>query len=364
MSVFSRRKFLVAALGSAACGGAEMAPVWTPKGVSPFDPRQPKVVVPVPQKFLPKNPIYTSQSPASPVHLSASVVLPSGSNGTVPAAALKNPMGQDMEILEVKFEISGPYGDGRSNEVWGGTIWCELVMGSHKLTNGSVPVWNFGRAENVDRTQQVDGTDDLSFVAYSWRLPRPLFVPAGAVVVPNFTHTGLVSEAVNVRIGYSARTVFARPKKIYVPWVAKYVSKSFNPMNDAGTDSSTELDLVNPNTEVLHLQRFVGRTLTVGSEGILEEAEPGYFGSQTLLVRMTDSYGRPVVRSFTPFRDVFTPLTRSWELDNGADLDPEAFYRVDLKVNAITLDPGQANASNASAQAFISMVGWRELETF
>jgi hypothetical protein len=263
-------------------------------------------------------------------------------------------MGQDMELLEIKFELSGgQIGDFAA--VFGGTIWCDLTLGSIKLTNGSIPVWGFGRAENLEAEIKSDGPTRTTFCSYSWRLPRPLFIPAGAVLVPNFTHTGFVPDTINVRVGYSGRTVFTKPKKLYVPWVAKYVSKAFNPAGNAGVDRSSELDLVNPNPELFYLQRFVGRTQVISSISASEN-EPQSFGSQRLLMRMTDSYGRPIVRDFTPFKSVFGALTRSWEMDNGAELDPEAYYLVELKKEADT-DPG-----DATAQAFVSMVGWREIE--
>lgn len=306
---------------------------------------------PVPQH---RNQLYTRQSPASPVHLSSSLVLVSGGNGSVSPAALKNPMGQDMEVLEIKFELSGDAMAGQQ-AVFGGTIMCELVMGNHKITNGSIPVWNFGRAENLEGESKGAGAN--SFQSYSWRLPRPLYVPAGAVVAPKFTHTGFTTQPINVRVGYSARTTFVKPKRIYLPWVAKYISKAFNPLQNADVDNSTELDLVNPHAEPLHLQRFVGRTLKIRSDGVANEDDPQSFGSQYLTMRMTDSYGRPIVRSYTPFRSVFGAITRSWDLDNGAVLDPESYYLVNLKKAESDL----GSDADAAAQAFISMVGWREL---
>ncbi len=349
-----RRDFLLASLGV-----AEMAPIWTPPGMNPFDPRQPRPTKVIPSKTFPpiqpKNPIYTQQSPASPVHLSASVILPSGSNGTVPPAALKNPMGQDMEILEIKFEVSGVIGAATDYGYYGATIACELVMGTHKITNGSIPVFCFGRAENLSAETKQDITQTILFSSYTWRLPRPLYVPAGAVVTPNFTHTGLVSNSLNVRVGYSARTVFAKPKMVYIPWVAKYSSKVFNPIESADVDSSTELDLVNPNPETFHLQRFVGRTVVNTATAKVEG--PTALSSQYLLLRMTDSYGRPIIRSFTPFYSAFTPLTRSWEMDNGAELDPESYYLVNMRKDVMDFS---ADHEVDTAQAFISMVGWRE----
>ena len=359
----TRREFLAGTMALAACGrtapeDSEM-PIRLPFGPNPLDPRQPRVMPVIPEKRVPRNPIYTQQPSVSPIHLSSSIVLTAGSSGAVSTAALKNPMGQDMELLEIKFEVSGADNGGQLIP-YGGTIWCELVMGGYKLTGGAVPVWNFGRAENLAGESKSDSTDSLGFVSYSWRLPRPLFIPAGAVVAPKFIHTGFIQQSVNVRVGYSARTVTTKPKVIYMPWVAKYVSKSFNPVTAADVDTSTELDLVNPNPEVLHLQRFIGRTLFItADETTISEDLLQSFASRYLMVRMTDSYGRPIVRNYAPFRTVFGALTRSWEMDNGASLDPEAYYIVNLRKDALS-----GAAAGAMAQAFVSVVGWRELEKF
>lgn len=351
MSEIKRRDLLIAA-AAASCG---------PAGEFEMPPRilAPQLPAIIRGKNL-QNQIYRKPPPASPVHLSASLVLQSGASGAVPAATMKNPMGQDMEILEIKFELSGStlYS---GSPIFGGTVWCELTMGSIKLTNGSIPVWCFGRAENpeIESTSSVAAVGYV-FNNYSWRLPRPLFVPAGAVVTASFTHTGFVKTAVNVRVGYSGRTVFTKPKKLYVPWVSKFLSKAFNPLSAAGVDTSSELDLVNPHPEVFHLQRFVGRTLAIepggGSTFDFEDVNPQSFGSQYLTARITDSYGRPIVRNFVPFYSIFSPVTRSWEMDNGASLDPEAYYIVNLKKDATVYD------TDGIGQAFISMVGWREME--
>ena len=310
----------------------------------------------VPQVILPSQ-IYDNQSRSSPLHLSDSLILRSNTAGTVNAAAMKNPMNQDMEILEIKFELSGALVDG-NDTTFGGSIWCDFSMGPIKLTNGAVPCFLFGRAENLTGEYKTDTTDTLGFNAYSWRLPRPLFVPAGTALIPNFTHTGFIPNTVNVRVGYSCRTVTKTPKRVCVPWIAKYVSKAFNPISTAAVDVSSELDLVNPHQDPVHLQRFVGRTLflpNTGSTGSSED-RPNGFGSQYLTARIMDSYGRPVVRNYTPFRTIFSAQTRSWEMGTGAILDPEAYYIVSLQKAAMTLTP------DGVGQSFISLVGWREME--
>ncbi len=80
-------------------------------------------------------------------------------------------------------------------------------------------------------------------------------------------------------------------------------------------------------------------------------------GSQYLLARVRDSYGRPIVANISPFQSVFQGETRSWEVE-GAELDPEAYYVVQLQKNALSV---LAASPGATLQAFVGMVGWREL---
>src|SRR5258707_10282287 len=88
------------------------------------------------------NPVYKQQAPASPLHLSGDLLLQPGASGAVPPSQLVNPMGQDMEILEVKFEVSSEPGDATANPAaFGGSIQCEMLLGDVKVTNGAIPVW-------------------------------------------------------------------------------------------------------------------------------------------------------------------------------------------------------------------------------
>lgn len=316
-------------------------------------PQLPTLIRKPPPEANPKL-IYNNQSPATPIHLSASIVLNSGSSGSVSPAVLKNPMGQDMEILEIKFELSAV---NAKSAGLGGTVLTSLALDALKITNAAVPLWGFGRAENLtgERKNSLNGAT-RGFLSYSWRLPRPLFVPAGSAVIPDFTHRGDIPDAVNVRVGYSARTVKTKPRVVYIPWVARYISKSFD-LSEAITDSSNELDLVNPHKEVLHLQRFTGRTMVQSVSGgtqTVAENNP-LLTSRYLKMRMVDSYGRPVVRTFSPFGSVFAAGSRSWEMDNGAMLDPQSFYIVDLTKEAM------APEVTSYGQAQIAVVGWREV---
>lgn len=338
MPKISRRTVLQAAVAASACGGADdMSKVLPPsarsRGLPPYsqDPRY-------------------HQQPVSPVHMSGSIVLQPGASGSIGTSSLMNPMGLDMEILEIKFEISGPAGA----SVYGASVDAELLLGTNKLTDGSIPIWCFGRIENgraeSAATEQSNG---YRYAFYSWRLPRPLFVPAGTTITPNLTHTGLVPSALNVRVSYSGRSVLKKPKIVHVPWVVSYTSKVFNPLSAADTDRSSDLDLTNPHDEPVFIQRIVGRTLTsVFSGNYIDNSDD--FAQSGLGIRFTDSFGRPLVRTYVPFRSIFDS-TRSWEMDNGAVFDSQGFYIVELKHTAQAGNTGLG-------QAFISVVGWRDLE--
>lgn len=351
MKKLRRRDVLAGAAALAACGGADMAQL---------PPRNP-ALEPRPLPAYAKDPAYHHMA-VPPIHVSASALLQTGATQGVNDQALQNPSGQDMEVLEIKFEVAGEI-DVVANEfgtAMGGSVACDFKLGNYKITNNAVPIWNFGRAENLSGENKTGGTGaNFGYSVYSWRLPRPLFIPAGSILKPTFTHLGFVTGDLNVRVGYSARVAKA-PKTICLPWVSAYMSKAFNPINVAGSDSSQPQQLMNDTDHVFQLQRFTGRLMFLQTSGVAAENSIPTLGARYLTARMTDSYGRPIVRTYTPFRSVFGDITRSWELEEvGAQLDPGAHYRVFLQKAAMTMASTALNATQV--QAFIGMVGWREV---
>lgn len=350
----------MAATAAAACGGTDV----------PIQRVIPSRALPRPLPPYNKNPVYHRKPPAAPIHLSGAVLLRSGTTDAPPISSFQNPMGQDMEILEIKFEVISTYDHPNVYPAsFGGSVQCELVLGAEKITNGAIPLWSFGRAENIATEALGTGAtsnqvNPLNFYSmFSWRLPRPLFIPAGAVLRPSLTHTGLVPNALKVRVGYSGRTVYTQPKKVCVPYVSSFIT-TFNPITASATASSNPLQLVNANLEPLHLQRMVGRSLFLADipdsdNPSIAENYPQVALSEKLNMRITDSYGRPVLRNYVPWTAVINSATRSWEMDNGAIMDPGAFYRVDMRFSAVTTLGPQADGS---LQTFLSLVGWREVQ--
>lgn len=312
------------------------------------------------------------QLPSDPIHLTATATVPSNSTTGVNAAALKNPMGGAMEIHQIKWELQIPSASVTfTGSVTGGVIGCKLEMGGHPLTNGFIPVWSFVKPNSIlDEILMNTGATAAGQVSvFTWNLARPLYVPPGVTVTPAFQHRGLFQAAVNVRISYGGRSFRAKtaaPKKVNVPYASVYISKNFD-ANAADTDQSTELDIINPFDTPLKLQRLTGRCqfqdsnrggnlyIDEGYNGATSGPTPG---EEMLSVRIFDSNGRPIVRNATIFRSVFSTITRSWEMDNGAVMDPESYYRV-LLTKAAPL--AGASSDPVFCQAFVGAVGWREI---
>ena len=304
----------------------------------------------------------------SPLHLTADTVIESNASGGVNAIALKNPIGGPMQVHQIKFQLTATLLSGQDSGALGslgGVIGASISIGNHPLTNGFVPVWLFGRPNNVvnggEDFVDVQTGEERSISEYVWNLPRPMYVPDGATITPSFQHRGLIKNQVAVRMSVSAKSYgldAPDPEKIFIPYVSSYVSKNFI-ANDEDTDQSLETDLVNTFPKPLFLQRFTGRTQLFNSAtGAVTDLDPTS-SLNILSVRMADSNGRAIVPTYTVFGNVFSYATRSWDLDGRAQMDPNAYYRVFLRK---TTSPESSYNAADTVQAFVGCVGWREVE--
>jgi len=300
-----------------------------------------------------------SPSQSFPLHLTASTTIAASSSGGVNAISLKNPLGQAMEILAIKWQLLVSSSFAMS---LGTVIGCKLDLGKFPITNGFVPVGMFGKSEGLISEQMSDvNVANLCANEYIWRLPRPLYVPKGAVLLPTFQHRGITQQSVTVRVSYSARSVPENappPKKVALPYAAFYGSQSFD-ASVAGTDASVETDLVNPFDEPLYLQRMTGRVVNVQySSGFIDEGVSVHPESiaASWNVRIVDSFGRPIVRRFVPLRLAFSGVSRSWEMSPEPIMDPKSFYTAYLRKDTTTY-----SANQFLTQAFVSIVGCRDV---
>ena len=349
-----------------------IAPVTNAGGVRTFTPSTAQILGKSPNPCVPPGPgrAYTPLDGGLPLHLTASSTFSSGSGGGVNAVSLKNPMGRAMEILEIKWQVSldtstNPLTSGDGTGVLGGSMACKLQLGELPLTNGFVPVWSFGRSDLISPEVCVDNFNSREYSEYNWRLSRPLYVPAGAVVLPTFQHRGLLASDITVTISYSARDLpdgYTPPSKEAVPYASSYITKSFL-LTAAGTDVSNETDLSNPFEETLILQRMTGRVPVISSAvpGFAYENDAASVPGAQMNIRIVDSYGRPIIRDFAPMRQAFSQVTRSWEMDGQSiNMEPKSFYRAYIRFDA----PINTIVSSAVlyGQGHVGLVGYREVK--
>ncbi len=302
-----------------------------------------------------------------PLLLSASGTIAPNTGGTIPTLALANPDHKPMLLDELRFQVT------LGGRACGGVVKCSLKLGEIPLTGGFIPLWGFGKAEDLLQERFVAaGTVNAGVAEYVWRLSRPLFIPGNLALVPQFFASPYLGRPVSVKVSFVGRQLPAMttPRILEIPYIASYESKQFV-LGDGSvqTDSSAEDQLLNPFNVPLQIERFVGRYMHFnpeiviqGATGVVEEIFD-LVGVDTmdalLAIRMTNSLGDPIVRINTPFRAVFDPLTRSWEIPH--EMAPLAYYKAYLTTGGPVMDTGYTSTQFGIAQ--ISMVGYRDFDT-
>jgi hypothetical protein len=241
-------------------------------------------------------------------------------------------------------------------------------MGRAFLTNGFVPVGNFGKvlANNPSISFALNSYEtDTTF--HCLKLAKPLFVPAGETLVAKFQYESKYGDLGDlsvdvIYVGRSLPSDFPTPKEQWLPWIAAFD----NPLlaftaGQADSTLSTQSQLVNPFDEDLWIHRLIGRTQLSPPNGSFVYAELGgginaiaavnVFRDTT--VRATDSFGRILVRDATPFTHLFHYSDRSWTVSSV--LQPKGYYLFQLD-RAYTGTQAGWSAANC-----ISMVGYRKV---
>lgn len=316
-------------------------------------------------------------APFVPIHLFATATLSPNSQVAVPAQNLQNPLGGPMEIHEIRFQISArqPTEAGAGFPTYladqGALVGVKLDLGSIELTNGFVPAWCLGQDMNENaKTYFINnlptGLVNQISSYYRWVLPKPLYVPEGATVVPQFQHRGFAPVQVQVGIGYSGRALprnTPKPAKVYVPWASSYYSRAFQFTTSAtGSqfDQSSPVDLFNKWDTPIHLQRFTVRSPviipTIGMWADWNNVLNTYF--DYMQARIVDSSGVPIVRKYTPLGEIVNPQNKTWEL-GGAVQAPGDFWNVFLKMSPV---PVTVTDTTILAQTQTALVGYREVQ--
>lgn len=319
----------------------------------------------------------------NPVILYGSVVVNPNTDGAIPNAALANPLGLPMEILEIRFRlVPQSDGDTASPLITGLGLGVKMDLGKASVVDAYVPVGDLGTVrDSYDNQWNLYANPDaddriVTFPAtYGWRLKYPLFVPASSALSCVVRPLGQNQFPTKVDVAYIARTWDVRrpiPQSVKVPWVSSYESKTFvyETGAPAGIDQSPNLDIINPFDVPLEVARFGGRlarlqtaALGLGGqdyEGALFE-EPTLYRDQLGTVRIRSSRGFDIVRTPTAFGGLFPYNWRAWDLVEKWSMAPREAYNVFLNVAA---NPDEVlSGSQAQMQYSIGVTGYRDVPT-
>lgn len=337
-----------------------------------------------------------------PTVLRSSSEITANSDSEVSAGPLVNSSGEAVEIHEFIFSVR-PTDSAIANYGSSGLFPSggQFALGlsvkdssdfGYSLTNGVIPLWNFGQARQLGEEEKVQSfqpdfngnylINGFLTSVYSWKLDYPMYLPPGARIVPVSRPLGSFNGDVVLGVTAIGKILPNRPvaAAYKIPWVCAAISKSFS-FSEQGTDSSNDNALYNPFTDTnVVIERFIGRFLI--SKNVTVETTPAstqltvfdttfldasraltatmaYSGnnlfSQLFSIQMRDSIGNPLVREKTLFRNVFEAQTRSWETRQV--LPPRQYHKVDFFKASTELPwttPGRI-------QGAVSSVGWREV---
>lgn len=324
-----------------------------------------------------------------PIVLRAEATLVSNSDGEVSASSLTNSSGEPMEIHEFIFSVrpSDTTLETIDENIsgispTGGQVAIGLSVKNaddfgYALSNGPVPLWNYGQArllgeETASQTFALVNPSPLqqltfSTGAYLWKLDHPMYVPNGGRIVPVLKSLGAFPTNVVVGITAVGRILPSTPLKssYKVPWVCSWVSKSWT-IGQTGVDASPDNSLWNPFSKPVTIERFTGRipmlfesTPTAPQTGsllVMTEVSKNSYYAQNFWLTMRDSVGNPLVRKRTLFRSVFESATRTWEARH--ILPPGQYHRINVSKTALAT-PTETTLSRGSVS--VASVGWREV---
>jgi len=311
-----------------------------------------------------------------PLVLWGSVIAQPNADATVPNEQLANPFGLPIEILAVRFRVYPIHSDngGRQRTV-GGSIKVKMDVGNAAIA-ADFPISDFGTMRDTMESEPIldsvanDALSRVSPTTYDWRLKYPLFIPVGKVLATVFTPVGLNANPVRIEVLYIGRTWDMSkpiPSRVKVPWATSFESKTFEYATGVGVNGavSPNLDIVNPFTAPLELQRLGGRISALALQPapffenyIYEDLVS--FRQVLSTLRIRSSRGFDIVRTPVPFDGIFPRNWRAWDVGEGWSLAPQEYYRVQIDTSAVaeTIDTGQT----AQAQFSVGIVGYRDVD--
>jgi hypothetical protein len=325
------------------------------------------------------------------VAITAQVTLNPGDSIDLPADALRNGLGETVQIHALRWTIDAQQqlesADPPTTPAGfpGGSVTASLKLGDKPLTAGEIPFYCLGTATGQDVEHSILGVADdtnteMLLGACSsgvWVFDHPMTFEAGESLSIHLTHRGLLNLPCAVSISLTGRAGTDLPDSKWLPYAASWTPAALNPTIPTATvplvATSTERDLINRTPGTLYISRFIGRLLRLGvsgvplggatvvqnadrvfpsvQEGVSGQLSSGWFPGAVdsfLTVTMRDSRANDNIPGAIPFRMAFEPESRAWECPH--TLEENGYYIVQLTLS----NPAQ---DDASVQPSISMIG-------
>lgn len=249
--------------------------------------------------------------------------------------AIKNPYEDGFLLDEIRFTLAPSSGTAAVYR----NIAVKFVLNDRELQNDWIPVQML--CPDRDSLNFVKGGSNAygSGGMLTWKLPKPLYIPPGGVLTPQFW--AAVSN-VNLWMAYVGRRCPVRPKLTHVPWIGVYKSApspAGTPTPASITEQTMQYQFANPFDVPLYVERFSGgryHTMEVYSDQIALVTQSNTLDDvlQNTTVRMISSMSRGTVRDETPLNHLFHWGTQSWPVR--CKLPPKHYFDMFLTKDAAT----------------------------
>jgi len=279
------------------------------------------------------------------------------------ATSLQNPFREAMVVDEFRFHARG-------SSVAGGNVVQDALRvgircGRQLLTATRTPVSVICKARDANAENFGFGLTPLGTggdVSYVWRLDKALYLPMDGRVDIDVTLVGAdlaqLSGAYTIDIAMAGRSLpsnFQQPKKVFVPYAAKWLSPVVSGAAGAGVvqllATSQPSDLRNIHQEPLIVTRFTGLVTASITEAVCVDGAGAFRDAQIMLYKHDGELG---LRDQSPPFDVLAFPTRSWVTKN-AILEPNGYFIADVNYTPVAADI-------ILTRLLLGMVGYHEID--
>lgn len=279
----------------------------------------------------------------APVVFSAQTTLRTGQSAVLNAQTLQSGFRTPYFIDEIRISLlSSQFTTAATLTGLSGLVSVLFQTGSYMFSNDAVPVGLlapiFGTDYGTVMVSNNGGVGDAvrGSSTVRWMLPKPLFMPAGDVVLANVSLNdsalGILNTlftndpAVRVTITYVGRLVpqgFEVSHRA-VPWLAWWTKS----LNEEYKTANTRLR--NPFVNPAHVQRFTSRTYesSIASYNEVPLAAQAPTSAAYESIHISDSRGYQITNTRVPIGHVFDTARHAWTF--GRELGPREQFNMEM----------------------------------